>query len=369
MFPPEAPLKTLRATTSLLTLALMLGACEDDPIPPIPDLGTDAGSDPLDAGVDLGPPDLGPVPCDGPPGLYVPDTGCEELVEGVMPFEPQFVLWTDDATKERFVYLPAGTQIDTSDPNAWVFPVGTKFFKTFSRDGVRLETRVITKTTDANAEPFNNWTFVTYGWNQAGDDVTLVGPDGIPNVLGTTHDIPSQEQCQECHMGPDFALGFDAIQLNHSDTDTTLASLIADGWLTDTIELDEAVIPGTALQQEALGYLHANCGGCHNGPSAPSGFRMRLDIDVDTVCETSTYVTGMGATVNGSSCDLPGVPANWTDGNGLYNRFEPGDADTSAAFLRLSTREGVMNQMPPIGTEIIHPEGVALIEDWIDNGI
>ena len=42
-------------------------------------------------------------------------------------------LWADYATKQRWILLPPGTKIDATDPNEWVFPVGTKVWKEFSR--------------------------------------------------------------------------------------------------------------------------------------------------------------------------------------------------------------------------------------------
>ena len=57
-----------------------------------------------------------------------------------MAFTPTWRLWTDGAVKRRWVSLPPGGTIDTSDPDRWVFPVGTRFFKEFAApDGTLLE--------------------------------------------------------------------------------------------------------------------------------------------------------------------------------------------------------------------------------------
>src|SRR5688572_15557345 len=48
------------------------------------------------------------------------------LAEGVREFQPKYALWSDGALKNRYIYLPPGTQIDTSDEDHWVFPAGTK---------------------------------------------------------------------------------------------------------------------------------------------------------------------------------------------------------------------------------------------------
>ena len=53
---------------------------------------------------------------------------------------PTEALWSDGAVKRRFIYLPPGTTIDTTNMDEWVFPVGTKFWKEFSVDGRKLRT-------------------------------------------------------------------------------------------------------------------------------------------------------------------------------------------------------------------------------------
>jgi len=48
------------------------------------------------------------------------------------PYSPQYPLWSDGATKARWIYLPPGTAVDTRDVNEWRFPVGTRFWKEFT---------------------------------------------------------------------------------------------------------------------------------------------------------------------------------------------------------------------------------------------
>src|SRR5262245_1382724 len=122
----------------------------------------DAGAAPLDAGTDApiddagsiadAQPDARPTPGDefvGPDvlsetGLYA-DLATGELAAGVMPYTVRFELWADDATKQRWLFLPPGTQIDTSDPDRWELPIGTRAWKEFRAEGVRVETRFLTK--------------------------------------------------------------------------------------------------------------------------------------------------------------------------------------------------------------------------------
>src|SRR5437660_12456660 len=68
------------------------------------------------------------------------DKACTMISPDVHEYAPQYVLWADTATKRRWIFIPPGTQIDTSDMNHWNFPAGTKIWKEFTRDGVRVET-------------------------------------------------------------------------------------------------------------------------------------------------------------------------------------------------------------------------------------
>ena len=86
------------------------------------------------------------------------------LAEGVLPFEPQYALWSDSAAKKRWVKLPPGSQIDTSEMDYWVYPVGTKLFKEFTRDDVRVETRLLEKVGEGD------WFMRAFQWNEAQTD-------------------------------------------------------------------------------------------------------------------------------------------------------------------------------------------------------
>lgn len=322
---------------------------EDAPLDVPDDSAHDGGGDVTPDAPDGGPTDAGP-PCMGPPGLYVPGS-CSVLAPRVRSFAPEFALWSDDAEKERFVLLPEGGAIDTSDPDAWIYPVGTVFFKTFSRDGLRIETRINTKVSEGTG--ISHWTMRTFAWNAAQNGVTEV-TDGVTNALGTEHDIPPTSLCASCHTGAavDVGLGFSAIQLNHPETEVSLADLLAESRLTDPIAVDDARVPGTGDVREALGYLHANCGGCHGGPAPqpiPDPMDLWIDVGHSDPRLTPSYLTTVGV-VSG----WPGAPY----------RVSPGLPDDSALLRRMQSRV-VGVQMPPIATEIPHAIAIGTIRRWI----
>ena len=134
-----------------------------------------------------------------------------------LAFAPQYPLWTDGATKRRWISLPAGTAIDASDPDAWVFPVGTRFWKEFSFAGRRVETRMIERVPDGS------WRYAAYAWSADGREATLVPATGQRGAFafgnGRSHTIPAVSDCKVCHEARRTpVLGFGLLQLS-SDRD------------------------------------------------------------------------------------------------------------------------------------------------------
>jgi hypothetical protein len=306
-----------------------------------------------------------PLECNGPPGLYAAGS-CSKLAEHVRSYRPKYELWGDGSTKERFVYLPPDTQIDTSNPDRWAFPQGTRFYKTFSLDGVRLETRVIEKV--AAAASVDSWTFTAYAWSQDQLSVAPADAAGASNVLGTAHDIPSQAQCKACHTMPklDGVNGFGAIQLNHLQTVTSLDCLINEGLLVNgtnttlNVSAESARIPGDHEAQAALGYLHANCGHCHGGPTPRANLTLWSLVGTQNVSDAPAFKTAT------CQCLARWVGRSNTDGEPYVRRVATGHAESSGIIGRMSVR-GAGEQMPPLGTEMVDAQGVATVSAWIDS--
>ncbi len=254
------------------------------------------------------------------------DIGAKKLAPDVVPFAPRYVLWSDGAEKERWVVLPEGGVIDSSDMDHWVFPVGTMFFKQFSLGGRRLETRMIQRT---GTERFDYW-MGAFVWDEGETDAVFTAA-GQEDVLDTDHDVPKVKQCGTCHNGePGRILGYSALQLQYE-------------------------APGDEVTAEALGYLHVNCGMCHNknGSSWPdTDMVLRLGVDETVATESELYRTTIDQLL--TSFDSPG----------LTLRIAPGDPDRSGVLYRMSHRDQE-SQMPPIATEIVHDEGVERVRAWI----
>lgn len=108
-----------------------------------------------------------------PPPLpeHLRDTGI--TAPGVVPFSPQYPLWSDGAEKRRWLWLPPGRFIDGSKPDAWQFPPGTRLWKEFAHDGHAVETRFIERLADGS------WRYATYVWNADGSDALLAPAAGF----------------------------------------------------------------------------------------------------------------------------------------------------------------------------------------------
>jgi hypothetical protein len=283
-------------------------------------------------------------------GLYTAGS-TEELAPGVTPYSPRYALWSDGASKQRWLLLPEDTQIDTSDMDSWVFPVGTKVWKEFARDGKRLETRLLWKTE-------TGWLRVAYVWNDD-ESEAMATPRGAPDVRGTTHDVPERGACSSCHAGRDYLLGVSAIQLAHPGAGVTLSSLIADDRLSDPPANPDALSLPDTPAWNALGYLHANCGNCHNPKSDAwdrvDNFDLWLRVaELGDPMSTQSWRSTVSVAL--TDTDTTG---------GLSLRIVPGNAAMSGLIQRMSVR-GSENAMPPLASERVDTDGVAVISGWID---
>jgi hypothetical protein len=291
-------------------------------------------------------------------GLYI-DFDNQILAEGVREFRPAYELWSDGADKQRWVHLPAGAVIDSSDMDFWQYPAGTKLWKQFTRDGVRVETRLLYKT---GPDRFD-WFMMPYVWNEAQTEA-LAAPGGVDNALGTDHDVPNSNDCTRCHdRMPDVAIGFSALLLDHDPGNgpngVTLADLVQESRLSVPPQAAEAPyfgLPGDATAQAALGYVHVNCGNCHHP---------RSDVMDNTTLDLRLAVAELAAVEDTAIfTSAVNVPPQLNAGPEITALIEPGDPAASAVHARMN-RRGATTQMPPIATEQVDSSGLSVVDAWI----
>lgn len=298
-------------------------------------------------------------------GLYA-DVSNGTLAPGVLEYRPKYELWSDSAVKRRWVYLPPCSKIDTTGTapgtersapmDFWRYPVGTKLWKEFSRDGVRVETRLIEKYVEyVNGSPRERWFMSAFVWNEALSDADVT-VDGVQNARGTMHDVPSQTVCADCHDNMyDRVLGFSAIQLSHTLPGVKLSDLVTSNQLT-AAPAAPIVLPGTEAQQNVLGYLHANCGHCHNENSQHSALNMVLWLSTGSL--GSLEATPTVATTRNQPAQGPEQPDDDL-------RIVPGQPAQSELFQRLTIPFGDDLHMPRVGTEMLDQPAITAIEAFI----
>jgi hypothetical protein len=303
-----------------------------------------------------------PPPTLGDTGLY---SDAERLVvdPAHLGFAPQYPLWTDGAVKRRWISLPPGTAIDGSDPDAWVFPVGTRLWKEFAFDGRRVETRFIERRPEG-------WLFAAYEWSADGREAVLAPERGRRGAYvfedGRAHTIPGASDCRVCHeAGPAPVIGFSLLQLApdrdpaapHAEpAGVDLDDLVQAGLLVGLPATERAprIAAESAVERAALGYLHGNCGHCHNadGPLGKLGLRLRHSAGAEIA---PAIATAVGQPV---AKPAPGQPAE------AVLRIEPGRPDRSAIVVRMASRYAAL-QMPPLGTELADQQALDLVRQWI----
>ena len=244
---------------------------------------------------------------DAPLAADLRDTGLfdgtvEHIRAANIAFTPHFPLWTDGQAKRRWLYLPPGTAIDKSDPERWEFPRGTRAWKEFSAGG-RIETRFIERLADGT------WRFASYVWNAEGTEATLAPAEGLPK-----RGIPSRQDCLACHEGaPAPILGYSAVQM------------------------DGDVAARTPGERAALGYLHGNCGHCHNARALEA--------------------TGLFFAQSAAS---PTRSAEATRASVAAHASE---------VLRRARSSNPYVRMPPLGVTVADTHGLQAVEQWIQEQI
>ncbi len=284
-------------------------------------------------------------------------------------------LFSDYAKKLRFIRLPDGAKVNYREDQVMDFPEGTQIIKTFyytnderkpEKGRTIMETRVLLKEE-------GEWTALPYIWNEAQTDAKLSVIGGKRDIewrdengkkRKVNYSVPNKNQCKGCH-GYDKKIrpiGPSARQLNgdfdyKSGTENQLEHWRSMG-IVENMPTKEN-LPQLAdymdkeahsLNDRARAYLDANCAYCHNPHGAASTSGMFLHSS-----ETDPAALG----INKSP-----IAAGRGSGGKKYG-IAPGKSDESILLHRMkSTDPGV--RMPEIGRQLVHDEGITLIEEWID---
>ena len=160
-------------------------------------------------------------------GLYA-DLASKTLAPGVREYAPAYPLWSDGADKRRWIGLPAGSVIDASDPNEWVFPVGTRLWKEFSLQGTAGRDPPV-----AEGQLANFWVNAVYVWNAgAVGGPALRRAATSPSAAAPTTCPRRTSARSATAAAPSTSSGFSAVDLGlPGATGVTLEALAGEGRL------------------------------------------------------------------------------------------------------------------------------------------
>lgn len=281
--------------------------------------------------------------------LFLGDLDDLNITTEAFEYNLSTTLFSDYAHKQRLIALPESTSMEYNGDGLPIFPDNTVIAKTFfynlnERDldlGKQIiETRILIKLN-------GNWESGNYKWNEDQTDAVLDADSSILPIswidnAGETqsinYKIPSNTDCFTCHqsfdelkpIGPKLrSMNFDVnnsnqlqqfIDNNHLSGLTNPANVRAlPNWEDDTLPLAD----------RARAYIDINCASCHI-PGGQCEDQSILDLAYETIL-SDTNILSQIETIEFRISD--------------YN-------------------EGI--SMPFIGTTILHDDGVALIQAYLD---
>lgn len=283
-------------------------------------------------------------------------------------YEPASSLFTDYASKSRFIQVPSGKKIQMQKGNL-TFPIGTILIKNFfypkHEEDPNGEKQIIeTRLLIFGEKGWEAWPYI---WNEeqteaylkvvgGQQEITITNPQGKEQVIN--YIIPNKNQCKTCH-NQDEVLSPIGVQVKHLNHDkqgkNQLISWSEKGILegfaspTDYPSLINYEDDNQNLELRAMAYLDINCSHCHRaeGPASTSGLFLTYD-------ERDPMKLGINKTP---------VAAGVGAGSHTFD-VVPGKPDDSILIHRMnSTAVGVA--MPELGRTTIHHEGVELIREWV----
>ena len=302
-----------------------------------------------------------------PPTDPFPDalskTGCFDASDvtkpaaGLIPYAPHSQLWSDGASKERWLALPDGKQITVGADGDFDIPIGSVLVKSFRVAGKLVETRLLVHHDDGG------WAGYTYEWNDAQTDATLLASSKT-KAVGGGQDwyYPSRDECLSCHStAAGRTLGLEIGQLN-ADLVYPATNRVSNQLATfDHIGLFDAPLPGPVdslarypdpksaegtAETRARSYVHANCSFCHrpggNGNSAMD-LRYATAANMTGTCNASPNAGDLG--IAGAKIVAPGDPAH--------------------SLLSVRPKTLGAGRMPPLASHVVDGSGTATIDAWI----
>jgi uncharacterized repeat protein (TIGR03806 family) len=304
-------------------------------------------------------------------GFFEGKLGTMRPVPELLPFEPITPLFTDEAEKTRYVWMPPGRKARFNGAhNVLDFPDGSVLLKSFHYNNAQagggrriIETRMLFKRA-------GQWEIANYVWNSAQTEAYLdLGGSTIP-VSWTDEDgdartiqyrIPSLVECQSCHRryGANTPIGPEPQNLNgplwygtgmsNQLTQWVAHGILQPGYPKDFLTLVRWDDASQDLERRVRSYLDINCAHCHDEGRGCSYRAIRLAY------ERTEDPVNLGV------CVVPEEPIE-----PFSHLVARGNLGRSAMYHRLTTNDEAV-RMPLIGRSIVDEEGAALLAEWIQS--
>ena len=225
-----------------------------------------------------------------------------------------------------------------------------------------IETRLMIKRED-------DWTFANYEWNDTQTEAVYTSDNKFVNFdwvykgepKNVNYKIPGISECFTCHnkYGTPLPIGPKPqnINRNYSYEDGSknqLAKWVEQGYLKDNFPAFINSLVSWSDETQPLdlrirSYFDINCAHCHKEGSHCDYRPIRLAFN-----ET-------GIPSNLGICITPQENIN----SALTNIITPNNFNRSVMHFRMNSTDEA-TRMPLIGRSIVHTEGVALLESWIN---
>jgi uncharacterized repeat protein (TIGR03806 family) len=285
-------------------------------------------------------------------------TGCldpgdpRKPLPGVIAYDVNVPLFSDDAAKHRFFALPDGAAMHIEANGHLRVPAGSVLIKLFELSGVPVETRLLVRHDDGA------WAGYSYAWRNDASDADLLETTLSRRFGADEWTYPSRQNCLDCHTeAAGWSLGTELAQLNRTFEYTRgrseqLATLANVGLIAGELPqpLPEFPAPSdvaASIEKRARAYLHTNCANCHR-PGGKTG--VSFDARFDTPLAAMQL------------CDVNPSKGNF----GLVGAklLKPSEPTRSLLSLRMHTSIASA-RMPPTGRTRTDTVGTEIVDAWI----
>ncbi|WP_408031253.1 SO2930 family diheme c-type cytochrome [Tenacibaculum xiamenense] len=290
----------------------------------------------------------------------------------VIPYELNSPLFTDYASKKRFIVIPKDKTISYKENGVLDFPLGTIIIKNFYYTSNELnkpndqiiETRLLILDSASK-----KWVPLPYIWNEdqteaylyiLGKDIDIVRKNEKSEEQAFMYSVPNINMCKNCHvkntkivpLGPTarqinrYNQVFDSNQIDYLITNSFIEGIKSSA---NSPKIPNYLDEKVSINNRARAYLDVNCAHCHRegGSAKTSGLHLNY-------LQNDMYKVGV---------NKPPVAAGKGSGNLDFDIVE-GKPNESILMYRMKHLEPDI-VMPEIGKNTLHKEGVELIEKWI----